>query len=285
MSDRVIIKEKEAVEAQIKKERQLIAEGKELPKRVKKAGVKVDKNKEFPDFMKYYVLLDKNKKEVAKFTNFTGTKLREGKVKDELKMVSNTYLNSRYEKDEMKPIISKLQGFEWMVYVNQKDWSMFLLFPKANRRSQVSLFIQDLSKFLTKMETEMGKTEDEIKREFKGLLKVYLENKANKKDTGTKFDELKGKVKLIDNKINKQLQGVTTNLNNAQATEILADDLKNEAAKIKAQAEELADLTGGSSLTTIIMIAVGALILIAVFGNLYVQMNQPPPPQYPPSSP
>ena len=263
----------------IKKERQLIAEGKELPKRLKDIKEQKDtKNKEFPKFFKYFVMLDNNRKEIAKFANFDGTRLREGKVKDELKMISFAYLDSNYEVDEMTPLMSKLEGHQWMAYVNDKEWGMFLLFPKNCRRSEVSLFIQDLSKFIRKMEEDMGKSEDEIKKEFKHLMKEYLKMKSQKKTAGGKFDELDEKIKKIDNRVNHHLIGVTNNMNTAHATEILAQDLKKESAKIKEQAEALADLTGGCDMVTVIMICVGALLLIAVFGNLYVQMNAPPPP-------
>ena len=174
--------------------------------------------------------------------------------------------------------MSKLEDYHWMAFVNDKEWGMFLLFPKNSRRSEVSLFIQDLSKFIKKMEEDMGKSEDEIKKEFKHLMKEYLKMKSQKKTAGGKFDELDDKIKKIDNRINHHLIGVTNNMNTAHATEMLAEDLKKESAKIKAQAEELADLTGGVDMMTIIMICVGALLLIAVFGNLYVQMNSPPPP-------
>lgn len=278
MSDNVI-KDKEAVEAQIKNELQLIAEGKELPKRVAEKKENTNqKASEYPKFFKYFVMLDNNRKEIAKFANFDGTRLREGKVKDELKMISYAFLDSKYEVDELTPLMSKLDGHQWMAYVNEKEWAMFLLFPKNCRRSEVNLFIQDLSKFLRKMEEDMGKSEDEIKKEFKHLMKEYLKMKSQKKTAGGKFDELDDKIKKIDRRVNHHLIGVTNNMNTAHATEMLAQDLKKESAKIKAQAEELADLTGGPDMVTIIMIVVGCLLLIAVFGNLYVQMNQPPPP-------
>jgi hypothetical protein len=277
MSNKVI-EDKEAVEAMIKREQQMIAEGKELPKRIQEnKDVKAEKPKEFPNFFKYFVLYDNNRKEIAKFSNFDGTKLREGKVKDELKVIAYSFLDSKYEVDETTPLMSKLTGHQWMAYVNEKEWAMFLLFPKDCRRTEVKIFLQNLSKFLKKMEEEMGKSEDEIKKEFKNLMKEYLKMTGQKKTTGGKFDELNEKIKKIDNRVNHHLIGVTNNMNTAHATEMLAEDLKKESAKIKAQAEELADLTGGCDMMTVIMIVVGALLLIAVFGNLYVQMNAPPP--------
>lgn len=277
MSNKVI-EDKEAVEAMIKKEQQMIAEGKELPKRIKEIkDTKDNKPKEFPNFFKYFILYDNNRKEVAKFANFDGTRLREGKVKDELKVIGYAFLDSKYEIDETTPLMSKLEGHQWMAYVNEKEWAMFLLFPKDCRRSEVKIFLQNLSKFLKKMEEEMGKSEDEIKKEFKNLMKEYLKMTSQKKTTGGKFDELNEKIKKIDNRVNHHLIGVTNNMNTAHATEMLAEDLKKESAKIKEQAEELADLTGGPDMMMIIMIVVGALLLIAVFGNLYVQMNAPPP--------
>jgi hypothetical protein len=277
MSDKVI-KDKEAVEAMIKRENQMIAEGKQLPKRVKEKEDQGDKKQsDYPKFFKYFVMLDENRKELAKFANFDGTRLREGKVKDELKGISYAFLDSKYEIDELTPLMSKLDGHQWMAYINEKEWAMFLLFPKDCRRSDVNMFMQELNKFIKKMEEDMGKSEDEIKREFKDLMRAYLKMKSQKKGTGDKFDELDEKIKKIDRRVNHHMKGVTSNMNTAHATGLLAEELKKESAKIKAQAEELADLTGGCDMMTIIMIVVGALLLIAVFGNLYVQMNQPPP--------
>ena len=281
MSDKVI-KDKEAVEAMIKKERQLLAEGKQLPVRVRENKEKKDtKNKEFPNFFKYFVMLDNNRKEIAKFANFDGTKLREGKVKDELKMISFAYLDSKYEVDEMTPLMSKLEGHQWMAYVNDKEWGMFLLFPKNCRRSEVSLFIQDLSKFIKKMEEDLGKSEDEIKKEFKLLMKEHLKMNYQKKSPEEKFDRPDDKIQEIDYIINLNSIEDTNNMNTPDDTKKLVEALKKEAAKIKDDAVELPDYSSDMDLRSFIIICVGVLLLIlliVILGILYVQINSPSPP-------
>ena len=77
------------------------------------------------------------------------------------------------------------------------------------------------------------------------------------------------------------MKHVNVNIVNMEQTEKLAKEAYNEAKEMNDQAGELADMMGNSNMMmTIVMICVGVLLAVAVFGNLYAQINNPPPPAY-----
>lgn len=275
MSDAVVIQKKEAVEAEMKREAQAMAEGLKLDEiREKKEVVVKEETAKAPPYIKFFAIYDKANKQITTLENLDNTTLRAGKVKGDLKALGEQFfsMNHDLEDPDIQELNSSLKGYSWLAYCNKMELKLFLLYPRDCRKTDVKTFMSQVNGFVEKIGDE-----EKIKKDIKKLLVVFLERKAKKKDTNTKFDELKVKTDAINQKVAKQLGGMTTNFENVHRTDILADNLKQEAAKIKEQAEALADLTGGTSMITIIMILVGCLLLIAVFGNLYVQINAPPP--------
>ena len=273
MSNAMIIKKKEAVEAEMNREAQARAEGR-VQDEIRERKAKEEENEKVPPYVKYFAIYDKKNRHMASIEHLDNTNLRPGKVKRDLKEIREQFFIMRHDlkNPEVQELKSSLHGYGWLALCNKKELKMFLLYSLESRKTDVRSFVIDLNGVFEKIDGQQ-----KIRKNIKKLLMGFLQKKAGKQDTSTKIDKLLDQTNGIKQKLTVTMGKMTSNFENVHNTGIVAEKLKQEAAKLKDQAMALADETSSTSMVTIIIILVGCLLLIAVIGNLYVQIKAPPP--------
>ena len=271
------IANKEAVEALLKRSIQPEDEEGEIVEK-KKVIIKKKKIRKIPQFIIYFEIYDiATKKKIAQFDDFSECKVKPSQVKNEFKGQIDLVLNTKFEKNVAVPMNSIFDDHGWMSYVNKKNWIFFIFFNKRSKVFEIEEFFGTISKFIDKLSA--NQSDAEIKKNLKKILIQYFASIANKDSTSKKINRINDKLNIAKENIENTMKHVNVNIVNMEQTEKLAKEAYNEAKEMNDQAGELADMmNGGDWKTTAIMIFVGVLLCVAVFGNLYAQINNPPPP-------
>ena len=289
MSNAMIIKKKEAAEADMKREAQAMAEGQPqgLIRMKKVAKKEIEK---VPPYVNYLAIYNEKNKEIKSVEHLNNTTLRGKTVKRDLKTVKERFFNRRHDLNnpQVCELNSSLKGYDWIALCTKQERKLFLLYHKDSRMTDVKSLISDLNRAFEKYKDPKSSEKDQksseknqkiSEKDIKKLIMPFLQKRASKQDVNTKMDNLTNKIQKIKQKIAKTAGNMATNYENLHKTDIIAENVKLEAAKIKDQATALADETSSISIVTIILVLVGCLLLIAVIGNLYVQIKAPPPKQ------
>ena len=274
------LKQKEQVEAEIKREKNAEVAG-DVPENIPE--IKEKKIRTIPEFLIYFQIYDiATKNKIVLFENYDDCKAKSSAVRNEFKGHLELTLLTKFERETLTQLNSTQEGYGWVFFVNKKNWIYFLFYDKKTKLFEVKEFFNELNSFVARLEEEAGMSEEEIKKNLKQILAKYFEQTANNDNTSKKINRAKEKLEQATGKIEKALEGVNVNLVNMEVAETVAKQAYAEAKEMNDQAEELANLMADRNKgMTIILVVVAVLLAVAVFGNLYATINAPPPQPYP----
>lgn len=104
-----------------------------------------------PSLIKYLVILSPDRQQMMKLENLDQASTKEEKVLTEIKKTSNAFLDLDYGQGTFRPLYSKQANCKWMSFVNDLNWSLYILFPLAIQQAPVEQLLRQINWFVVKL--------------------------------------------------------------------------------------------------------------------------------------